>query len=123
MLVASSGVEATNMTTRFGFQKMDAYQVAKQLAVSVHRGKIKHTELRDQAERAAVSAFLQLSEGLPNDSPGMRRRYFTIARNSLCELVAAIDLATALGALDADAARAIEELAGSLRGMLVALLR
>ena len=123
MFEASGGAEASNMTTRFGFQKMDAYQVAKQLAVSVHRGKIKHTELRDQAERAVVSAFLQLSEGLPNDSPGMRRRYFTIARNSLCELVAAIDLATALGALDADAASAIEELAGSLRGMLVALLR
>ena len=123
MFEASGGAEASNMTTRLGFQKMDAYQVAKQLAISVHRGKIKHTELRDQAERAAVSAFLQLSEGLPNDSPGMRRRDFTIARNSLCELVAAIDLATALGALDADAASAIEVLATSLRGMLIALLR
>ena len=111
------------MTRHFGFQKMDAYLVAKKLAIAVHGAKIAHKELRDQAERAAVGSFLQLSEGLPNDSPGMRRRYFTIARNSLCEVVAATDLALALGAIGTDAARAIDELAVRLRGMLLALLR
>ena len=111
------------MTGQFAFQKMDAYRTAKQLAVAVHAAKIGHKELRDQAERAAVGAFLQLSEGLPNESRAMRRRYFTIARNSLCEVVAAIDLGVALGALATDDARAIHASAIRLRGMLIALLR
>ena len=66
-----------NMTDQFPFQKLDAYAVAKAMAMAVHAAKISHRELRDQAERASVSTFLQLSEGLPNDAPGMRRRYFT----------------------------------------------
>lgn len=81
------------MSSRFGFQKMDVYLLARELAVVVHAAKISHRELREQAERAVVGCFLQLSEGLPNDSQGMRRRYFTIARNSLYEVAAAIDLA------------------------------
>ena len=107
----------------FPFQKMDAYGIAKQLAVAVHEAKVGNTELRDQATRAATSTFLQLSEGLPNDSPGMRKRYFTIARNSLCEVVAAVDLAEAIGALRHEQAAEIAGLALRLRSMLVALLR
>ena len=53
----------------------------------------------------------------------MRRRYFTIARNSLYEVVAAIDLAIALGAIKPDVAKDVTEKAERIRGMLVALLR
>ena len=83
--------EVSDMTDfEFPFQKMDAYRIAKRVAVLVHEAKIGNAELRDQATRAATSAFLQLSEGLPNDSPGMRRRYFVISRNSLCEVVGSV---------------------------------
>lgn len=114
-----------NMTDQFPFQKLDAYAVAKAMAMAmaVHGAKISHRELRDQAERASVSTFLQLSEGLPNDAPGMRRRYFTIARNSLCEVVAAIDLALALGAIAEGRASEVLAAAHRLRGMLIALAR
>ena len=111
------------MTEQFPFQKLDAYAVAKAMAMAVHGAKISHRELRDQAERASVSTFLQLSEGLPNDAPGMRRRYFTIARNSLCEVVAAIDLALALDAIAEGRANEVLAAAHRLRGMLVALAR
>ena len=111
------------MSSRFGFQKMDVYLLTRELAVAVHAAKISHRELREQAERAVVGCFLQLSEGLPNDSQGMRRRYFTIARNSLYEVVAAIDLAIALGAIKPDVAKDVTEKAERIRGMLVALLR
>ena len=107
----------------FPFQKLDAYNIAKQLAVAVHEAKVGNAELRDQATRAATSAFLQLSEGLPNDSPAMRKRYFTIARNSLCEVVAAIDLAQAIGAVRHERAAEIAALALRMRCILVALLR
>ncbi len=106
----------------FRFQQLDAYKVAKEIAVRVHQAGIGDAELRDQATRAAKSAFLGLCEGLPNDSPGLRRRYFTQSRNSLCELAGAVDLSPAIGAMDRTAADAVLGLALRLKLMLSALL-
>ncbi len=65
------------MTEQFvHFQKLDAYAVAKAMAMAMHGAKISHRELRDQAERASVPPSFSSSEGLPNDAPGMHRRYF-----------------------------------------------
>jgi hypothetical protein len=58
-------------------QRLDAYAVAKELARRVHESRIRDTELRDQATRAAKSCFLTLCEGLPNEGVAMRRKYFT----------------------------------------------
>ena len=82
---------------RLRFQTLDSYQVAKEIAKLVHLAKIKDNELRDQATRASKSCFLQLCEGLPNEGIAMRRRYFTLAHNSLHETVGAVDLAATLG--------------------------
>jgi four helix bundle protein len=76
------------------FQRLDAYKVAKEFARLVHAARISDDEIRQQVLRASKSAFLQLAEGLPNASPAMRRKYFTCARNSACEVAAAIDLAS-----------------------------
>jgi hypothetical protein len=51
----------------------------------------------------------------------MRANYFSRARDSLFELVAAIDLANVLGAIDAERAREVHSLALRVRAMLVAL--
>ena len=104
------------------FQKLDIYIAAKELARRVHGAGISHTVLRDQAQRAAVSCFLQLAEGLPNDGIGMRRKYFTESNNSLHETVAAIDLAATLGAVSGAEASSIQELAQRIKRMLRALL-
>jgi four helix bundle protein len=104
-------------------QRLDAYVVAKEIAKRVHEAKIRDTELRDQATRAAKNCFLTLCEGLPNDGVAMRRKYFTESRNSLHEVVGAMDLAQAIGALDREVASEVQELAVRLRRMLGALLR
>jgi hypothetical protein len=52
----------------------------------------------------------------------MRRKYFTESNNSLHELVAAVDLACALGALSPERAQAIQELSIRTKRMLRALL-
>ena len=83
----------------FPFQKLEVYVQSRDLAVGVHRAGIGDAELRDQATRAAKSVFLNLAEGLPDAQLGVRRRHFAIARNSLCEVAAAVDLAVAIGAL------------------------
>ncbi len=106
----------------FAMQKLDAYQVARELARRVHEAKLQDPELRDQATRAAKSAFLNLAEALPHDQPGMRRRHLTLANGSLHETVAAVDLALALGAVSPEDAEAIQALALRLKRMLRALL-
>jgi len=105
------------------FQKLDAYRVARELAKRVHESKIRDNELRDQATRASKSCFLQLCEGLPSESVAMRRKYFQCANNSLHETVGAVDLAAAIGAMNEDHARAVQELAVRLKAMLRGLLR
>ena len=107
-----------NDSAVFPFQQLDIYKVARELAATVKQADIRHTELRDQASRASISAFLQLAEGLPNDGPGMRRKYFTESNNSLHETVAAVDLAAAIGALDAAAADRIQHLGLRFKRML-----
>ena len=106
---------------RFPHQKLDSYVAARAMAKAVYDAKIRDRELRDQAQRAASSVFLQLSEGLPCDQPAMRANYFARARDSLFELVAAIDLANVIGAIDVDRASEVHGLALRVRAMLVAL--
>jgi four helix bundle protein len=109
--------------THFPFQELDVYRAARELASLVHGSSIRDSELRDQATRAAKSAFLNLAEGLPDDRPAMRRKYFASADGSLHETVAAVDLAAAIGALDPRRAEEILRVAGRVRGMLRGLLR
>jgi four helix bundle protein len=105
------------------FQRLDMYVVAKELAVRVHAGRIRDAELRDQAQRASKSAFLQVSEGLPHDSVAMRRKYFSCARASASETAGAVDLAHALNAIDAQDAIDIQALAKRLHMMLRGAMR
>jgi four helix bundle protein len=119
----SRGEEAKCKTTLFSrFKSSTFYIAAKEIARLVNDARITHAELRDQAQRASVSCFLRLAEGLPNDGPGMRRKYFTESNNSLHELVAAVDLACTLGALSPEHAQAIQELSIRTKRMLRALL-
>jgi four helix bundle protein len=112
-----------NQDLKFPFQRLDAYRAARELAVLVHRACIRDAELRDQASRASKSVFLNLCEGLPDDRPAMRRKYFASADGSLHEVVGAVDLASAVGALGSTHAADIHALALRLRGMLRGLVR
>ena len=105
------------------FQRLDAYRVARELARVVCTAGIADAELRDQATRAAKSAFLNLCEGLPDDRPGVRRRSFRQADGSVHEVAGALDLAAAIGALDEEVARPAIALAARARALLRGLLR
>ena len=58
--VTSSTSQSALGAERFPFQNLDVYKAARQLAALVHRLDIRDAELRDQATRAAKSAFLNL---------------------------------------------------------------
>jgi four helix bundle protein len=104
-------------------QRTDIYRVAMQLCVAVREAKISHAELRDQAERASVSTFLAISEGLPHAGPKMRRQYFERARASAWEVASAVHLANAIGVLSEARWRDCHTLAARTSAMLVALVR
>jgi four helix bundle protein len=108
---------------RFPFQRLDVYRSARTLASLVHLAGIRDAELRDQATRAAKSAFLNLSEGLADDRPAMRRKYFAQADGSLHETAGAVDLAEAIGAVGSRDSAEIHAEALRLRAMLRGLLR
>jgi four helix bundle protein len=89
-------------------QTLDVYVVAKEFARRVHVARIQDTELRDQATRAAKSAFLQVCEGLPHRKAAMGRRYFVAANASVCETLGAVDLAGTLGVVQKGDAEQID---------------
>jgi four helix bundle protein len=112
-----------NNATVFPHQKLDSYQVAREICLRVYAAKISNAKLRDQAERAATGMFLQLAEGLPITGAGLRKKYFTESLGSLHELVAALDLAAMGRFMNAKEAAAIIVLAERERRMLLGLLQ
>lgn len=82
--------------------KIEAYSVTRSLAVECY--KLTNTfpaderfGLTQQVRRAAVSIHLNLAEGCSRKSEAERKRYFEIARGSLIEIDAALDVASDLG--------------------------
>ncbi len=118
-----SRLPSTGSTDRFPFQRLDVYLLARELAAVVHRLDIRDAELRDQATRAAKSAFLNLCEGLPDDRGPMRRKYFAQADGSLHETAGAVDLAAAIGAVARHRADEVLAIASRVRAMLRGLVR
>ena len=106
----------------FAFQQLDVYRAARELAALVHHARISDAELRDQATRASKSVFLNVCEGLPSEAPGIRRRHFAAANGSLHEVVGALDLSCAIGALAPQTAARAQALALRVKGMLRGLI-
>jgi len=112
---------ASDQSSSIPFQRLDVYVLARELAARVHSLSLGDAELRDQARRASKSCFLNLAEGLPAESAGLRRRAFALATGSLCESAAALDLAAALGLVPAGQAAELVGLAARVKRMLRAL--
>ncbi len=84
------------------FKKLKAWQHARSLAVlsKAAIGRLPASErdgLADQWRRAAYSVVLNIAEGASRRRAGEFRRYLDIARASLDEIEAIIDLTIALG--------------------------
>src|SRR5258705_2570969 len=101
-----------NRTTLYpiAHEKLVAYQVACDLLITIVKAGIRDSGLRDQALRAAKSAWLNIAEANGRASPADRRRVFAIARGEGAEAIAAMHLSGLPGACPtqhADRARVI----------------
>jgi four helix bundle protein len=86
------------------YEKLDCFRLAKGVAlwaaeqsIPAHR---KH--LRDQLGRAADSVVLNIAEAAGREGPS-RRNFYSIARGSAAEVVAAIGLLPVAGAAEKQA--------------------
>lgn len=93
------------MFLNLNHQKLDVYAVSKQFVLECYRlTKSLPTEekfgLITQIRRAALSVHLNIAEGSSRKSEAERKRYYEIARGSVIEIDAALDIAVDLSYLD-----------------------
>src|SRR2546429_9193936 len=110
------------------FKQLRAWQEAKKLAVlsKAAIARLPRDEryaLGDQWRRAAYSVALNLAEGASRRGPTEFRRYLDIARSSLHELEAILELAIAQGYLGARELQEVSESREACAKMVYGLLR
>ena len=80
----------------FDFEKLDVYQVVKDQNIKVLKfieiSKDIDPYIKDQLKRASISILLNLTEGTGRMSVNDKKHYYTIARGSVFECVAILDL-------------------------------
>lgn len=110
-----------------GYRKLQAWQRSKALAVVIYRltdspPLTRDFVLRDQMRRAAISVCSNLAEGDARQTDKESVQFFFIAKGSLAELSAQLDIAQEVHALDKNAIAAVteecEEIAAMIRGLI-----
>ena len=82
--------------------KLDVFQVSKAFALACYKETKSFPSderfcMVQQIRRAALSVHLNVAEGCSRKSPAERKRFYEIARGSINEIDAALDIAAALG--------------------------
>ncbi len=88
----------------FDFEKLDLYTELKKLNILVYQT-IRGLDgvdsfVIDQWKRASLSSVLNLAEGTGRMTPADKKHFYTIARGSVFECVAILDLIHRLGQID-----------------------
>ena len=120
------GEEEKRMNTRHPHTKHDlthhglrVWHKAVELCKLVHRHPIRDAELRRHASEAAKSVALNIGEGAGQQG-GAQGRHFKIAKGSVIEVVAAYEIADAIG--ENVPVAAVCELGNNIAAMLAGLI-
>ena len=89
------------MFLKLNHQQLDIYSISRQLVQECYRlSKVLPPDERfgmiSQIRRAALSVHLNIAEGASRKSEAERKRYYEIARGSIIEIDAALDVASDL---------------------------
>ena len=111
----------------FDFQQLDIYQKAKVFNKTIKDIVIEPARLdktgRDQLRRASMSIVLNIAEGSSRFSKADRRNFFVIARGSVFECVAILDILSDEGIVTKAIYERLYELAEELSKMLFSMIR
>ena len=102
--------------------KLIAYQLALQFARLIGSLAIRDTRMREHARKSAGSCALNSAEGAARFSQADKSRVFTLARAEVCEAVAAVEVAEALGACSAENLAAAQALGKRVSDVLSRLI-
>ena len=86
------------MFLKLNHQKLDVYEVSRFFVIECYKlSKVLPEEekygMKSQIRRAALSVHLNIAEGASRKSLGERKRFYGIARGSIIEIDAALDIA------------------------------
>jgi len=101
--------------TRIYQRSLELIDLTKRILDSLPRG---YGFLADQLRRASGSVTLNFAEGCGQRTPAMRRKHFTIARGSVLEVTAAVDVAQRFGVVDDRAQAEVRDLCDHISAML-----
>jgi len=110
----------------FDFEKFDVYvkskQLVKEIATLIASLKNANSRLIDQLQRASLSIPLNIAEGAGRYSKADKKNFYIIARGSVFECVAIIDIIYEMGLLPepqkADFYKKLEELSKMISGLI-----
>src|SRR6056297_2830049 len=110
----------------FDFEKLEVYKKAKIFNAGIHLF-LKEVKLdpttNDQLRRASFSIVLNLAEGSGRFSKSDRRNFFVIARSSIFECVAILDILRDTSAVSDEQYDLFADHADELSRMLFAMIR
>ncbi len=110
----------------FDFEKLEVYKKAKSFNSNI-RLFIKNTKLdpttKDQLRRASFSIVLNLAEGSGRFSKADRKNFFVIARSSVFECVAILDVLKDEGSLSEEGYASLYQSAEELSKMIFAMIK
>ena len=110
------------------FKDLKVWQKSKSLAIQIYQltenGKIAHDfGLRDQMRRAAVSVCSNIAEGDERGTNKDSVRFLYIAKGSLAELLAQLEISTGIGHFQQDQVAPVEEEIIEIGKMLGSLIK
>ncbi len=93
------------MFLKLNHQRLEVHQVSRQFVLECYRltnllPQDERFGMVTQIRRAALSVHLNIAEGASRKSEGERKRYFEVARGSVIEIDAALDIAQGLKYLE-----------------------
>ena len=96
LFIDGCGCVIGNLIAMFDFEKLEVYQVIKSQNLKVLTFISKSTSidifLKDQWKRASLSILLNLAEGTGRMSVQDKKHFYTLARGSVFECVAILDI-------------------------------
>lgn len=110
----------------FDFEKLTVYQKAKSYYSAVDscmKGCKTNSDTRDQLDRAALSIVLNIAEGSGRFTNADKRRFLVMARSSIFETVAVLDILHDGVHLSEEDFGLLYEIAEEISRMLYAMIR
>ena len=110
----------------FDFEKFEVYKKAKgfigEISGLIAKMKGVHPRIVDQLQRASLSIPLNIAEGAGRYTKADKRNFYIIARGSIFECVAVIDILHDMGKISGqikdDYYRTLEELSKMVSGLI-----